>query len=71
MVPPAVLAALLAPELLLQNGPDGGKQLFLSPDNYFLPAAAVTLLAGWFGRNFFATVAIGMASVALMRYFFD
>lgn len=70
MVPPAVLAALLAPELLLQSSPDGGKELFLSPDNAFLPAAAVTFLAGWLGRNFFVTVAIGMGTLALLRYFF-
>lgn len=69
MVPAAVLAALLAPELLLQSSPDGGKHLFLAADNVFLPAAAVTFLVGWFGKNFFVTVAVGMGAVALLRYF--
>jgi len=69
MVPPAVLAALLAPELLLQNSPDGSKELFLSGDNSFLPAAAITFITGWVGRNFFVTVAVGMASLALLRHF--
>lgn len=67
MVPPAVLAALLAPELLLQNSSAGGKELFLSVDNTFLPAAAITFLVGWLGRNFFVTVAVGMTSLALLR----
>lgn len=68
MVPPAVLAALLAPELLLEPSPDGGKTLFLSLDNVFLLAAAPTLLTGWISGSFFGTVAVGMASVALLRY---
>ncbi len=68
MVPPAVLAALLAPELLLTNGAGGGKELFLSGDNVFLLAALPTLLAGWLTRSFFATVAVGMGAVALLRY---
>lgn len=70
MVPPAVLAALLAPELLLHTGPDGGKALFLSLENSFLPAAAITFLTGWLGKNFFVTVAVGMGSLALLRFFF-
>lgn len=69
MVPPAVLAALLAPELLLRTGQAGEKSLFLGLDNVFLLAAVPTFLAGWLGKSFFATVAVGMASVALLRYF--
>lgn len=68
MVPPAVLAALLAPELLLMTGADGGKALFLSLDNVFLLAAAPTLLVGWLSGSFFGTVAVGMGAVALLRY---
>lgn len=68
MVPPAVLAALLAPELLLTGAPDGGKMLFLSTDNVFLLASAPTLLVGWLSRSFFGTVAVGMGAVALLRY---
>ncbi len=69
MVPPAVLAALLGPELFLRASPDGAKELFLSPNNIFLPAALITFLMGWLSRNFFATIAVGMATVALLRYY--
>jgi branched-subunit amino acid transport protein len=68
MVPPAVLAALLAPELLLRETIQGVKTLFLNADNVFLLAALPTLLAGWLSKNFFAAVVAGMASVALLRY---
>lgn len=67
MVPPAVLAALLAQELFLKKAPGGGKALFLSLDNIYLLAFAPTLLVGWFSRSFFGTVAVGMISVALLR----
>ena len=69
MVPPAVLAALLAQELFLKPMPDGSKSLFISLDNVYLLAFAPTLLVGWFSRSFFGTVAVGMITVALLRYF--
>lgn len=69
MVPPAVLAALLAPELLLQNGEAGEKLLFLSSQNVFLLACPPTFLVGWLSGSFFGTVAFGMGAVALLRYF--
>lgn len=69
MVPPAVLAALLAPELLLRSEPGGAKVLFLSTDNIFLLAAVPTVIAGWLTKSFFGTVAVGMGTVALIRYF--
>lgn len=69
MVPPAVLAALLAPGLLLQTGAEGGKALFFSLENIFLLAAVPTCIAGWLSRSFFGTVAVGMGTVALLRYF--
>ena len=66
MVPPAVLAALLAPELLLRTQA-GEKALFLSLDNFFLLAALPTFVVGWITRSFFGTVAFGMGMVALLR----
>ncbi len=66
MIPPAVLAALLAPELLLRNTATA-PELFLSSDNLFLLAAVPTLLVGMFWRNFFGTVATGMVALALLR----
>ena len=69
MIPPAVLAALLASELLLVKT-EAGATLFFSTDNVFLLAALPTALAGWVTKNFFATVAVGMGTVALLRYCF-
>ena len=67
MVPPAVLAALLAPEILLHSSDGGGKTLFLCADNLFLLAAIPTAIVGWLTKNFFGTVAVGMGTVALLR----
>ncbi len=67
MIPPAVLAALLAPELLLQTI-EGKKVFFLAFGNVFLLASIPTLVIGWFTRSFFGTVAFGMATVGLLRY---
>ena len=69
MVPPAVLAALLAPELLLRVQ-DGEKAFFLSSDNVFLLACLPTVAVGWISRSFFGTVATGMALVALLRWWY-
>ncbi len=70
MIPPAVLAALLAPSLLMR-GDTCMPSLFLSPANTFLMAALPTVLVGLLLRNFFATVATGMIAVALLRMFME
>lgn len=62
-VPVAVLAALLAPELLVRNG-----GLSLGPDNPFLLAAVPTFLVAWRSNSFFGSIATGMAAVALARW---
>lgn len=63
-VPVSVLAALVAPELLLRAGvPD------FSPGNLFLLAAFPTLLIAWRTGSFFGAVATGMGTVALVRLF--
>ena len=68
LVPPAVLSALLIPSLLLGKR-DGVYFLNFSFDNIFLLAAVPSALVAWFSGNFFATVAVAMGSVALLRYF--
>jgi branched-subunit amino acid transport protein len=69
MVPPAVLAALLAPSLFLQKSASGTETLFCSLDNIFLLAAAPTFLVAWKTKSFFGAVAVGMGAVALLRQF--
>lgn len=64
-VPATVLAALLAPGLLCQDG-----ALRLDLENSFLLAAIPTFLVAWRVKSFFGTVATGMGVIALGRYFF-
>jgi branched-subunit amino acid transport protein len=63
-VPVAVLAAMLWPSLMVQNG-----KLDFSATNLFLWAAMPTFLVAWRTRNLFGSVIVGMVVVALARYF--
>lgn len=63
-VPPAVIAALLAPSLFAPEG-----HLDLSLGNYGLWLAVPTLLLAWRTRNFYLTIAFGIGSLALLRFF--
>lgn len=69
LIPPAVLAALLAPGLLLGKDASGAYFLNIGPNNVFLIAAIPTIVTGLITRSFFGTVAVGMLSVALIRAF--
>lgn len=62
-IPATVLAALLAPGLVCQDG-----RLDLSLDNLFLMAAIPTFFVAWWFKSFFGTVATGMGLVAIARY---
>jgi branched-subunit amino acid transport protein len=61
-VPPAVLAALIAPDVLMQNG-----QLALQGGNLRLWAAVAALLAAYLTRSVLATIATGMATLWLLQ----
>lgn len=56
-VPPAVLAALIAPAALYQDG-----NLALSLDNAGIPASLVAILVSWRTRNLLLTIILGMAA---------
>lgn len=62
-VPPAVFAALVAPELLLAKG-----SLSLSPGNEKLVAGIVAAVVAWRTRNTLATVLVGMVILHGVRY---
>ncbi len=64
LVPPAVLAAMLAPSLLLRED-----SIELGIDNLFFWAALVAFPVAWKSKSLFATVVVGMGLVALGRYF--
>ena len=61
-VPPAVLAALLLPTLLVTE-----KRLDISTGNLFFIAALPTFLVAWKTRSLIASVLVGMALVAIGR----
>jgi branched-subunit amino acid transport protein len=62
-VPVAVLAAMLFPSLLVQEG-----RVVLGPNNLLLWAAFPTLLVAWKTRSLFGSVVVGMILVAAARY---
>jgi branched-subunit amino acid transport protein len=64
-VPPAVLAALITPDLLL---PDG--YLDVSLGNQRLIAAVVAALIGWRTRNIWLTIVSGLITFGLLSILF-
>lgn len=62
LVPPAVLSALIAPDLLL---PDG--ILDLSPTNLRLLAGLLATFVAWRTKNVVMTIAVGMAALLLLQ----
>lgn len=61
-VPPAILGALIAPEIFMH-----GDSLNASPDNPRLWAALMALLVAGLTRSVLATIGAGMAALWLMQ----
>ena len=57
-VPPAVLSAIILPELLVRDG-----AVALEPGNLRLLAGAVAALVAWWTRSVVLTIAAGMAAL--------
>jgi branched chain amino acid efflux pump len=64
-VPPAVLSAIVFPELLM---PDG--TLNLSLDNTRLLAGLIAILVAWSSKNTLITIIAGMLALFLLKLFF-
>lgn len=62
-VPPAVLSAIVFPELLLPNG-----ALDLSFANHRLLAGVIAILVAWFSRNTLLTIVAGMIGLFLLQW---
>ena len=62
-VPPAVLAAIIIPAVLM---PDG-KTIQVSGDNHHLLAGLIALGTMWFSRNLLLTIVLGMGAFLLLR----
>ena len=63
-VPPAVLSAIIFPELFIRN-----EAVDLSLDNHRLMAGLVATLAAWFTINIFITILAGMIALLLLEFF--
>ena len=63
-VPPAVLSAIIFPELFLR---DGG--LDISMENTRLLAGLIAVVVAWFSKNTLITIIAGMIALFLVQYF--
>jgi len=61
-VPPAVLSAIIFPELVLQSG-----KMDFSPGNYRLLAGLLAALVAWRTKNVLLTILFGMAVIWLLQ----
>ena len=64
-VPPAVLSAIVFPELFLPNG-----TVDVSFENYRLLAGLVAVLVAWFSKNILVTILAGMIALFLLQFVF-
>jgi branched-subunit amino acid transport protein len=62
-VPPAVLSALIFPELLLHEG-----TLSLSLENPRLLAGLIAILVAWFTKNTLITILVGLVGLLLLQW---
>ena len=62
-VPPAVLAAIIVPSVLM---PDG-QNVSLSPTNSYLVAGIIAVLISWRTKNLLLTIVLGMAMFLILR----
>lgn len=62
-VPPAVLSAIIFPELLIRDG-----VLNLSLSNTRMLAGIIAIITAWFSRNTLVTILVGMAALFLLQW---
>lgn len=62
-VPPAVLAAIIVPAVLMPNG----ATIDVSPTNAYLVAGIMSALIAWRTKNLLLTILLGMAVFLLLR----
>jgi branched-subunit amino acid transport protein len=63
-VPPAVLSAIIFPELFLRDG-----ALNLSLENTRLLAGLIAILVAWFSKTTLITILAGMLALFLLQFF--
>ena len=63
-VPPAVLSAIVFPELFIRDG-----VFNLSLENHRMIAGLVAIFVAWLSRNILITILLGMVALFLLQYF--
>lgn len=63
-VPPAVLSAIIFPELFLRDD-----TLDISMENFRLLAGLAAVLIAWFSKNTLVTIIAGMVVLFLLQFF--
>ena len=63
-VPPAVLSAIIFPELLYRNN-----VFDPTPGNTRLIAGVIAMLTAWFSKNTLVTILAGMAALLILQLF--
>lgn len=63
-VPPAVLSAIVIPELVIQSG-----QIDVSLTNFRLLAGVVAVLVAWKTKNTLLTILAGMVTLLILEFF--
>jgi len=63
-VPPAVMTAIVFPELLVRDG-----HLAVGMDNHRLPAGVIAILVAWRFKKIMPTIVAGMAALWLLQYY--
>ena len=64
-VPPAVLSAIIFPEILMRQG-----RLVFSPGNTRMLAGLVAVVVAYFTKNTLITILAGMIALVLLQFFF-
>jgi branched-subunit amino acid transport protein len=64
-VPPAVLSAIILPELLYPSG-----SLNLTFENTRMLAGIIAMLVAWYSKNTLLTILAGMAALLILQLLF-
>jgi branched-subunit amino acid transport protein len=62
-VPPAVLSAIIVPELLIRDG-----NVNFSFENIRLLAGVIAIVTAWVSRNTLLTILVGMAALLILGW---
>jgi branched-subunit amino acid transport protein len=62
-VPPAVMSAIVFPELLVRDG-----HVAMGPENHRLIAGVIAILIAWRFKKIMPTIVVGMAALWLLQF---